>query len=390
MSNSSPAKPDGGEAMDRLIKGARLIGSSRMTRKLNPKEVTADQADRVLQRTKLFLEQHRVRQSDLARAIDVSTPVLCQVLRSNYKGNWQAVILSLDRWLEDELARRSMPKPTGFIWTGVAKEMLVVADMASKLNGIGVCFGESGIGKTLALKAIAAEKPASVFASMETVKASPKGVLDELSKAMMFRNPPGVRSTAMYVFDMLKEQLAGTPRLIILDQIHKLCTGSHDQALYTLTDLQDATGVPMLWCGTTDLVEYLHRRERGGREPLAQIRRRIVICRDLHERTRREGGGKGEALFTVKEIREVFARDRIRLTKDAVRFLAQLANLSGEGHLGDCRNLMVITTVIHKDADAIDADMLRSSQRLLASRRTVEDLRHRLEEDDAPAVAVAG
>jgi len=79
----------------------------------------------------------------------------------------------------------------------------------------------------------------------------------------------------------IKEALSGTPRLLIVDQIHNLCGACDDRALYVLADLHDATHAPQLWCGTTDVVAYLDRGQAKGREPLSQIRRRIGICRDL-------------------------------------------------------------------------------------------------------------
>jgi hypothetical protein len=172
----------------------------------------------------------------------------------------------------------------------------------------------------------------------------------------------------------VKDVLAGSPRLIILDEVHKLCTGTaanDDRVLTILRDLHDHTGCPMLLCGTTDLVAYLERRQAKGFEPLSQIRRRIGIARDLAERASGGDGGPGEPLFTVDEVRRMFAGQQMRLASDAARYLAMLANLPDSGHVGTCRNLVTMALKVHGrgGADTLTADMLRSVHRLLVNRR---------------------
>jgi hypothetical protein len=122
--------------------------------------------------------------------------------------------------------------------------------------------------------------------------------------------------------------------------------------------------------GTQDIVAYLNRGQAKGKETLAQIRRRIGIRRDLMERTRGGGdGGKGQPLYTIEEIRKVFARNRMRLTPDAARYLWMLANLPDAGALGTCKNVVVIATTVGelKGAAALTADMLRAAHRELVT-----------------------
>lgn len=147
----------------------------------------------------------------------------------------------------------------------------------------------------------------------------------------------------------------------------------------------------MLLSGTTDVVAYLERRQAKGREPLAQIRRRIGIVRDLTERTTSDDGGPGgEPLYTVEEIRQVFARSKMRLTSDAARYLLALANLPDSGALGACVNLVRMATKINeRRAEALDAAMLRSAQRLLVNRRAFNALEARVEESKTRPLSAA-
>ena len=135
----------------------------------------------------------------------------------------------------------------------------------------------------------------------------------------------------------------------------------------------------MLWCGTTDLVAYLERETGPTREPLAQIRRRIVISRDLTERTFRPDGGPGEPLYTVDEIRAIFAAGKLKLTSDAIRTLTDLANLFDAGHLGACSSLLAMATKLNeRTADVVTGDMLKAALGLMVNRRATQHLGERL------------
>jgi len=149
----------------------------------------------------------------------------------------------------------------------------------------------------------------------------------------------------------------------------------------------------MLWSGTTDLVAYLERGQARGHEPLAQIRRRIGIARNLAERADGgDGGGPddGEPLYSVDEIRRVFARGKMRLAPEAVRYLWLLANLPDSGGLGTCRNLVVMATKVNESAAAtLTEAMLRGVHRLLVSTRDYGLLQARMREQTQPAQAAA-
>lgn len=379
--------------IDQLIRDGRILGEGRVIRDADPSKVTRDQAAAVIAAVKAFKQRTNVSSAYIARAVGIANSTLCDVLLDRYAGNWQAIIADLDRFLEEEAKRDAAPKPSTFVLTRVAEEIFTVAEAAITLKTIGVLHGPSGIGKSLALRAVAAEKPGSVFVSIETAAASGAGIIDALAKAL--RANTGARYLASrHLLSRVKEILTGSPRLLIFDEVHKLCTGTaaaDDKALTVLRDIYDATGAPQLWCAATDVVGYLDRRFALGREPLSQIRRRIGIARDLAERLTGPDGGPGEPLFTIDEIRQVFARSRLRLAPDAARYLAALANLPDSGALGACVNLVVMASKINeRRADTLTAEMLRAAQRLLVNRRAFAALESRLEEQRARPVAKVG
>jgi len=59
-----------------------------------------------------------------------------------------------------------------------------VAEAAIHLRGVGLVFGPAGIGKTLAFRALAAEKPEAVYLSLETIASSAAGVIEAIARAM--------------------------------------------------------------------------------------------------------------------------------------------------------------------------------------------------------------
>jgi DNA transposition AAA+ family ATPase len=318
------------EPIGHLVNESRVRGAARVLADGTKAEaVSAEAAHQVTAAVVDYLTEKGMSRAELAKAIGVAASTLGQVLAHKYPGKWREVVLDLDRWLEDQQKRDAAPRVSSFVRTKVAEEILAVANAAITLQTIGLVFGPSGAGKTMALEAVSAEKPGSVMVTVEKLNATASGLVKAIGRAMRMAD-----GQCQYLYQRIKTALAGTPRLLVVDQIHNLCNGRDDRALYVLADLHDATRAPQHWCGTTDLVGYLDRGQAKGHEPLSQIRRRIGICRDLSERTRDDGGGPGEPLYTVEEILQVFGRGKMRLATDAGRYLQQIANLPDGGFWG--------------------------------------------------------
>lgn len=355
--------------------------------------VTKEQAEQVIRNVEAYRTHAGLSTTKIGRAIGYGASTISQVLHWKYNGDWQEVIVDLDRWLEEQIKRDNAPRATDFVWTRVAQEIKTVADAAVTLRTIGLVYGPttSGIGKTMALEAIAAEKAGSIMITIEKVAANPSGLLRAIAAEL--RLSQGNPSNA-WTFARIKDVLKDTPRLLIIDQIHNLCGGKDDKAFFILADLHDATGAPQLWCGTSDIVAYLDSGQAKGKETQAQIRRRIGISRDLMDRTREGGGagGHGEPLYSIDEIRRVFGRNKMRLAPDAASYLCRLANLPDSGALGACKNLVVMATTVHAKSGAtiLTADMLRAVHPLLVNRRAFELLESRLKLDERRPLAKAG
>lgn len=382
--------------MDALQEGTR-VGSSRMIAEgTTPDQVTKDQAQAVIDAALEYLQRTNKSRTSVAKSIGIAASTLGQVLSWKYIGAWQQIIIDLDRWLIEEQDRDAAPRASTFIWTKVADEIRVVADIASTLKTIGLVYGPetSGIGKTMALRALKETKAGSALVTIEKASATPSGLMAAICLALRLSNTGDTRR----LYGRAKDALAGTSRLLMIDQIHSLCHAKDDRAFFYLMDLFDATGAPQLWCGTSDIVAYFDRGQAKGKETLAQIRSRIGISRDLLQRTQGSGGGGpasaglGEPLFTIDEIRAIFGKGKMRIAPDAARYLLELANLPDAGGLRTCTNLVLMATAANKlSASAVlTADVLRSFHRLLVNARAFGTVERRLEEARPTMLAKVG
>lgn len=386
------------EPMDRLNNQTRTGGSRMIIEGTDPQKVTQEQAQAVIEEITAYLaaNQSRISRKAIAHAIGIGGPTLGQVLNWKYPGNWQAIILDLDKWLDDQKRRDAAPRTTEFVPTAVAQEIKTIADLAVGLNTIGLVYGQatSGIGKTMTLQAIRDEKAGSVLITIEKATATVPGLLKAIASELRIST---VSRQSAYLYDRVKEVLVNSNRLLMIDQIHSLCDTRDDRTFYVLCDLHDATKSPQLWCGTADIVAYLDRRQAKGRdkiahsESLAQIRRRIGIRRDLMARTRGQGG---KPLYTVDEIRAIFARNKMKLAPDAGQFLCKLANLEDRGALGLVVKLVRAATIAHEmAAKVLTTDMLVAMLAMIESPATYQRLRDELlldQRDSDGPISMAG
>jgi hypothetical protein len=357
--DAQPNKP----IIDVLIDRERVIGATRMF--LDGKDaatVTQDEARLVIQQVELYIKDRKLSRKDVARAIGVSPGVISEVLASKYQGDWRSVILQLDRWLDQQAKADDAPGGTKFIWTSVANEIATVAKLVSQLRKIGLVYGPDtpGIGKTMALEALNQVLPGSMLITIDKAHANPTGLLRAIARVL--RITDGRRNATLY--DRIVEKLKGTPRLLMIDQIHNLRHAKDDKPFYYLTDLWDRTKAPQLWCGTADLAAYFRRGKARGDESLAQIASRITYVRDLMQRTAEpKDGGRGEPLVTVEDVIKMFASNKIKITTDAIRMLWSIACLPESGSLRTCANLVLIATIIAEQLGhtSIDVKLIKAA-----------------------------
>lgn len=348
--------------------------------------ITIELARQVWHDVETFISAHKISRKHIGRDIGYQPSVISETLAGTYRGDWRTVTRDMDAWLESEQRRREAPGASQFCWTAVAEEIRTVASVVRQLRSIGLVYGPdtAGIGKTMALRAIHQETPGSLLITVDRLEANPTGLLRAIARAAGISD--GQANRAIYA--RLRELLRGTSRLLLVDQVHNLRRAKDDKPLYILCDLFDATGAPQLWAGTADMVQYLQMGTARGDQSLAQVRSRITYVRDLMARTRdQRDGGRGEPLLTIEQVREMFARNKLRLTPAAIRMLYELCLIPDSGALRTAVALVRIASLTAEQLDhkSIDAPLLQAALRDSVHAEVYDRLRHRLAAQADPA-----
>jgi DNA transposition AAA+ family ATPase len=370
-------------SMGRLIDRERIRGASRMIPEgTEASKVTDEQIQQVAADVESACRAYKISRKTLARTAGYSPGVISEFIAGKYAGSKGQVAIDLEHWLVEEEQRRSRPQTTQFVWTNVAMQIKATANYCLDFKKIGMIYGPdaSGIGKTMALQAIHQEMGPrrSTLATIDKVDANPTGLLKKLCDSMHVDHTGSNRQK----FERLVKALVGRSHLMMIDQIHNLRGAKEDKPFYILTDLYDATSTAQLWCGTADLVAYLQRqRARNADESLAQVCRRVFPRVDLMAGVR--DGGTGEPIVSVENVREMFAKNKLKLTHAAARFLTMIANQPDSGSVGLCVQIVEYATAMGERLTAIDLPVLKEAMSRGLTTARADLLMHDMEE--APA-----
>lgn len=328
------------------------------------KNVTEEQITQVAADVEMFIKANKVAMKALAQAVGYSSSVVSEFIAGKYAGNKGQVAIDLEQWLVEAEQASQKSQTTTFVWTNVAMQILSVSNYCLDMKKIGLVYGPdtSGLGKTFALQAIA-QKMGPRRATMVTIDkcdANPTGLLKKICQAMHVAD----HGTSAAKFQRICEYLSGRSHLLLVDQVHNLRFATEDKPLYYLTDLYDRTQTAQLWCGTSDMVSYLKRQQgKTLDEPLAQIRRRIFPCVDLMEGYAEGGDGNGEPLYTIQQIRDMFAKNRLKLTAKGQQWIMALAHEPGSGALGMCVQVVEYATLMatQQKLTVLDVPILKAA-----------------------------
>jgi DNA transposition AAA+ family ATPase len=351
-------------ARDALIDRERVRGATRMiaegTEALTSEEIHAIAGD-----VEIFIRNQKISRKELAKAVGYSPGVISEFLAGTYKGDNSTTACELRNWLNAEESRTAEPATTQFTWTNVAEDIKSTVGYCLDKKTIGLVYGPdtSGVGKTMALQAIhqlLGPRKSSLI-TIDKVDASPTGVIYKLCTALRISNTGRNRDR----FHRIVEKLKGRSHIILIDQAHNLRGAEGDKPFYILTDIYDATKAAQLWCGTADLVAYLQRQTRkNADESLSQIARRIFPRTDLMESIR-TGGSGGEPLVTIDQLKEMFAKNSMKLTSAGARFLCRLCNEPESGSVGLCVRIVEFATMLaeRRNLTSLDVPILQEALR---------------------------
>lgn len=217
-------------------------------------------------RTIQYLENNRISRNTLATAAGISPAALSQFLQGKYQGNNEniatAIQTVLDREYEKTIKKRIVPV---HIDTTVFLQIHEIARMCHLDGEIGVCYGDAGLGKTMA-----ARRYAQMYRDVILVEAdlgyTPRVLSAELHSMLC---TGGRRGTIHEMLVDIIDRLKGSGRMIIVDEAENLPYHS----LEMLRRIHDKADIGILMLGMPRLLGNL----RGRKGDYAQLYSRVGI-----------------------------------------------------------------------------------------------------------------
>ena len=195
----------------------------------------------------------------LARKLNCNTAIISQWLSdegNQYPGTITTYEARAEDFIRNEARRRASGVET--ISCSVAKQLASALEMIRRTNDIGVIMAEAGFGKTRGEELYAAQNPTAILFRIFSWccdKASLEGALFKVVGSAGYDN----RTKRA---EFLTHKLAGSDRLLIVDDAHKLTR----PALQWLFDFCDETQIPLGLVGTFTLLDKVEDDpQRGSR-----------------------------------------------------------------------------------------------------------------------------
>ncbi|HUU96163.1 MAG TPA: AAA family ATPase [Phycisphaerae bacterium] len=327
--SESPARELLSEQGERALVAATIIPQAGV--------LTEEQRGKVRAAAKTYREKHKLKNADIARGIGEGSPSLWSaVMGESYpkqcEGKLDDHLRTLNDWLEEDARRRATRPGRPFVYTTIANTMIDAAKLTQRYRWVTVVFGPTGIGKTMVAHVIAETHVGAIYLCLARGCCTYSQIRDRLH-GLVCRGGQSARQTARResVDDRIFAKLRDSGRLIVVDEAHRV----RDSGLEFLRDVHDQTGCPVLLICTKDLWE----RILSDDEDHGQMRRRVGMAMDLAEGYR-DTDSPRRKLFTAEQIRKLYETPHVRLTTDAIEYLADVANCFGQGSLGTCDNLV--------------------------------------------------
>lgn len=196
-------------------------------------------------------------QEGVAKAMGISGSILSSWRKGRYNGDNERVENLIGAYLTrlENLAEKSkdVKRDFDFVETSVYERVVNGAELAEVRQGIRVVMGDSGVGKTTALKHLK-----EMNESMILLKAYPgirkNRVLAKLCREAGF----SCRGSFDDLFEELTDRLEGSNRLIAIDEVEHLPI----EAVDAVRRLNDFTGCPVILVGLPVFYQTLRKYQQ--------------------------------------------------------------------------------------------------------------------------------
>ncbi|NOT00619.1 MAG: AAA family ATPase [Phycisphaerales bacterium] len=300
-------------------------------------------------------DTERVTLGHLAKAIGAAAGTLSQVLNGNYDGSAEtidATLRQVDDWLTNRQAQGDGPTLPGFVTTRVAEMVAGYVKLARSTGSMVVIVGESGCGKTMALKAVAGTTAGAIYMSITPGNRRDVTFLRELCGLVGLERVHALDA----LWRAAVHRLNGTGRTLIVDEADL----ANLDLLTCIRRLRDETGIAVVLSGQRKLAETLAVKAMDGSKG-ATLHSRTMCYLNIDELAGDDGG---ERLYTTEDVQRVLAQSKVRVAPDALRWLGALANLPDYGRLRAACTLLLSAQIhalhLRKRRDVIDVEFLKA------------------------------
>jgi DNA transposition AAA+ family ATPase len=302
------------DLFSRSEQDARIQRASRM---IPDGPIHADLSEQILNDAARYMSEHGITYAALASSIGTSQAYVSTLFsRGDLPARSRDKLLrDLAAWMEEDFRHRSVKIEQSLVMTVVANRLSSLAKNVKATRDIGIGYSPAGTGKTICAKALTQELPGTIYVYVDRDCRSESGLLKRIYATL--RKTRRERSRAPMLADIV-EELAGTGRLLIIDQAHDL----RDAALGLLMNLHDQAELPILLLGTIDT----KKRVDKDADPLfGQMSSRVGPRLDLCPEAVGGGGVRSGRWLTVADVRKIFRGGKIRLSDAATQMLWQIA-----------------------------------------------------------------
>lgn len=265
-----------------------------------------------------YQQEHGLSQARLATILGVSSAVISQYLKDEYKGDVATLDKKVKELVEREAHNRSDIK-NDFVKTMGATKILDSCKKAHANKSIRLVIGEAGLGKSRAISYYA-----QVVENVVLIRVNPtfsvKVLLNELCQKLGLTASKNNNDN----FNALVGKLAGSSRLIIVDEAEQL----NYKCLEIIRNLHDLTGVGVILAGMPRLKANL----QGKSLEFRQLYSRVDWVCDLENALSNEDIGKlAHSSLGTDEFNKVLikhAHGNARRLSKLIKGAEQIAQMS--------------------------------------------------------------